>query len=288
VTYLVGIQHQAVFYALCYREFWAEVYLLQTQPKLPSTLSKESELAPSIRRDFRLGLIGCGNVGSCIVEGLLSCGMFHPTQITISTRRPELLEHFSSRGIVVVDDNAKVANTCQLVILAVASRHLKNCCPSVRACIDTSSVPGQFWISVLGDIVPEKLQQQLSSLRSVAVVGTALCMQEFEESAAQEASPFVLQKHPNFGDSTLIDRAYFDQAGAMAVRFVAALRDCGLELGLGKETAEYTAIKFAFSSDSVASTVFLPNGGSRAIGNALNDHVRRMLSVSYKPETFYL
>ncbi|MCI2105700.1 MAG: pyrroline-5-carboxylate reductase [Intestinimonas sp.] len=68
---------------------------------------------------LKLGFIGAGNMASAILNGVLDCGAAAPEQIWISNRHEEKLVPFRLRGVHVTLDNAEVARSADIVVLAV-------------------------------------------------------------------------------------------------------------------------------------------------------------------------
>ena len=58
--------------------------------------------------DFRIGLIGCGNVGGLLLRTLTDLSGIPPSRLMVSTRRPETLIEFQNEGISICYDNQKV------------------------------------------------------------------------------------------------------------------------------------------------------------------------------------
>ena len=73
--------------------------------------------------NFKLGIIGCGTIGTIIVETLLSMGILKPNEIIISTRRPQTLQH-RFKKILVVIENEVVIKESDLVILCCLPHHI--------------------------------------------------------------------------------------------------------------------------------------------------------------------
>ena len=58
-------------------------------------------------------------------RSLLQYGGLMPSEIHVSTRRPEILGEHKERGVNVCASNAKVASVADVLVLAVPSRALK-------------------------------------------------------------------------------------------------------------------------------------------------------------------
>lgn len=72
----------------------------------------------SYRNAVKVGVIGCGRLGSQIVSTLMSFSDVRPEEILISTRKPHELSSFQESGIKCIFDNKKVVETSHIVFLA--------------------------------------------------------------------------------------------------------------------------------------------------------------------------
>ena len=79
----------------------------------PTSLLSSASALPQIKPEnvnFKIGIIGCGNIGKEIVKALLMNG-FKPSQVLISTRRPASLEKITNLGVQCFCDNAWAAQS---------------------------------------------------------------------------------------------------------------------------------------------------------------------------------
>ena len=58
--------------------------------------------------DFKIGIIGCGNVGSLMLRTLTDFSGIKPFRVMVSTRRPETLHAFQKDGVYICNDNQRV------------------------------------------------------------------------------------------------------------------------------------------------------------------------------------
>ena len=95
---------QCIFIASVYNDLvlYKQAFLLQKDNKQDG---KGSELGDAFRRDsvqlmgemapFKIGIIGCGHLGTMILTKLLEIsGSFNNLQLHVSTRQPHLLRPF--------------------------------------------------------------------------------------------------------------------------------------------------------------------------------------------------
>lgn len=71
-------------------------------------------------------------MATAILDGVVSKGLFPPEQIIISNPHAEKLEHSMSLGVQVTCDNALVAQTADLIILAVKPQKFEEVLNGVR------------------------------------------------------------------------------------------------------------------------------------------------------------
>lgn len=66
-----------------------------------------------------IALIGAGNIGKSIIEGLLGSSYTKRHQLIASRNRVDLLEHLKEKGVFITQDNLEASYKAQMIILAV-------------------------------------------------------------------------------------------------------------------------------------------------------------------------
>src|SRR5690242_4245083 len=67
----------------------------------------------------KIAIIGGGNLGTAIAEGLIQSGFVQPKHILITKRNTHTLHALERKGVLVSDKNEEVLRYADLVILAV-------------------------------------------------------------------------------------------------------------------------------------------------------------------------
>ncbi len=80
-----------------------------------NTVNKELEEM----RDLNVAVIGVGNFGSALAEGIVNSGVKTPLNVILSNRSREKLETFAQRGYTIASSNNEAANLSKTIILAV-------------------------------------------------------------------------------------------------------------------------------------------------------------------------
>src|SRR5690554_6213342 len=70
-------------------------------------------------KDLKIAIIGCGNLGLSIVNGLLSLDDFDANNLTVTRRHPDNLFHLQPLGVTVTSDNLQAAEDADLLVLRV-------------------------------------------------------------------------------------------------------------------------------------------------------------------------
>lgn len=79
-----------------------------------------------------MGFIGAGNMATAILDGVVAKKLFSPEQMIISNPHAEKLEHPRSLGVQVTCDNTTVAQTADIIILAVKPQKFEEVLAGIR------------------------------------------------------------------------------------------------------------------------------------------------------------
>lgn len=71
-----------------------------------------------------IAIIGAGNLGLAITDGLISSGLLEENQLTITRRKLEGLKDYENKGIRITNDNVVAVKSADIVILAVQPHQL--------------------------------------------------------------------------------------------------------------------------------------------------------------------
>ncbi|XP_038865438.1 NADP-dependent oxidoreductase domain-containing protein 1 isoform X2 [Salvelinus namaycush] len=92
---------------------------------LPSNVSKKG-------KGLTVGVLGGGHIGKQLVQVLLEKNGLKPSQINISSRRPETLEEFVKRGIMCYFDNQRLVAWADVLFLCCLPSHLPKVCAELQ------------------------------------------------------------------------------------------------------------------------------------------------------------
>jgi|EP00945_MAST-04E_sp_MAST-4E-sp1_P000557 hypothetical protein len=123
------------------------------------------------KRSFKLGVIGCGQNGSHVVDKILEAGI-STSSVCISTRRPEegrgrYLQEKYGEGLVIQCDNVGVAKVSRLLLLACTPAQMSTVAASLRGKLKSSTLV----CSMVIGFSAKKVQAMLQSHVPVVKIG---------------------------------------------------------------------------------------------------------------------
>ncbi len=81
---------------------------------------------------WHLGVLGCGNLGTTLVRGLLAAGL-EPERVHVTTLPPDGAEALAEElGVVAHEDNTGLVGASNLVILTVKPQQVAGVCKEIR------------------------------------------------------------------------------------------------------------------------------------------------------------
>src|ERR1700748_1022970 len=97
----------------------------------------------------KIAIIGGGNLGTAIAEGLIQSGVVSPMHILITKRNIHTLHELERKGVLVSDRNEDAVRYADLVILAVKPFQVNDILLSLK---DEFTRPEQVLVSVVTGI----------------------------------------------------------------------------------------------------------------------------------------
>ena len=77
---------------------------------------------------MKIGFIGCGNMASAMISGMLKKGLYKKDEIIVSNLSEEGSKRSKEKlGVVTTLDNHEVVKNTKLVFLAVIHSFMKKC-----------------------------------------------------------------------------------------------------------------------------------------------------------------
>jgi len=195
----------------------------------------------------KIAIIGGGNLGTAIAEGLLKSKFCKASEIIITKRRIETLEKLKEKGVKITTDNSEAVRNSDLVILAVKPYQVSDVLNSFKDEISPKHILVSVVTGVLISDLQEMVQKKIPVFR--AMPNTAISIQEsmtcISFTNAKEAEIELVEKiFSTLGKVVVIDEKLMEAATilgacgtAYAMRFIRASIQGGIEIGFDVATA---------------------------------------------------
>jgi len=196
-------------------------------------------------------IIGGGNLGTAIAEGLIKSKFCKPANITVTKRNIATLKNWNLKGINISSDNAASVKNAQLVILAVKPYQVAAVIDGLKKSLTTKHILVSVITGVTIVDLKEMVKKELPIFR--AMPNTAIAIQESmtcisHAHATEEQVEFITKLFNNIGKVAMIDEKLMDAATvlgacgtAYAMRYVRANIQGGIEIGFDAKTASLIA-----------------------------------------------
>jgi pyrroline-5-carboxylate reductase len=200
----------------------------------------------------KIAIIGGGNLGTAIAEGLIQSGFVQPKHILITKRNIQTLNELERKGVLVSDKNEEALRYADLVILAVKPFQVNDILASLR---DEFREDKHVLVSVVTGISIEHISESLGKRIPIvrAMPNTAIAIQESMTCIAarnvnEDQLQYIHDIFNQLGKAVKIDEKLMDAATvlgacgtAFAMRYIRANIQGGIEIGFDAATANLIA-----------------------------------------------
>ena len=197
----------------------------------------------------KIAIIGAGNMGGSIVDGLLKSGYINASSIAISDPRENILEGFASQGVHTFLANVDAARSAELILLAVKPYLVKNVVDEIKPALKGTEII----VSIAAGVPIADLEELIGKNAKIfrVIPNTAISIQESmtcisSNKAAEEDLHTVKEMFDHLGQSVIINEGLMAAATvlascgtAFALRYVRAAMEGGVEMGFSAEMAQF-------------------------------------------------
>jgi pyrroline-5-carboxylate reductase len=200
----------------------------------------------------KISIIGGGNLGTAIAEGLLNSGFSLPEHILITKRNIKTLSALEKRGVLISDNNEEAVRFADLVILAVKPFQVDDILAKLKPLLDPEK---HVLVSVITGVTIGHLLKAVGKKLPVirAMPNTAIAIQESMTCLAShdvnsDQIAYIEDLFNQLGKAVWIDEKLMDAATvlgacgtAYAMRYIRANIQGGIEIGFDAATASLIA-----------------------------------------------
>lgn len=197
----------------------------------------------------KIAIIGAGNMGGAIVNGLLKSGYIDASAIAISDPRKNVLEVYKEKGVNTFQNNIEAIESAEMVILAIKPYHIKNVIDEIKSGL----TPDKLIVSIAAGISIADLEELAGNEAKIFRVmpNTAISIRESmtcisANGNSEENLQVVKELFDQLGETVVINEELMAAATvlascgtAYALRYVRAAMQGGVEMGFGAEMAQF-------------------------------------------------
>lgn len=199
----------------------------------------------------KIAVIGGGNLGTAIAEGLLKSKFSKAAEITVTRRNLAGLRSLRELGIGVTDNNKAAVKKSQVIILAVKPFQVSEVLNDIREELSDDKILISVVTGVLIGEMEGIVRNNLAYFR--AMPNTAIAIQESmtcicSKNADAATTKYVNDLFSNLGKVVTIDEKLMEAATilgacgtAYAMRYIRANIQGGIEIGFDAVTASLIA-----------------------------------------------
>lgn len=202
--------------------------------------------------DKKIAIIGGGNLGAAMAEGLVGSGFVLPANLVVTKRNTAMLQALEAKGVKITSNNADAAAFADFIVLAVKPFQVKEVLSDLLPHLDPAR---HVLISVITGIWIKDIQEIAGDHFPIfrAMPNTAIAIQQSmtcicAHQASDEQVKYVTAVFDQLGKTVFIEEKLMDAATvlgacgtAYAMRYIRANIQGGIEIGFSAATASLIA-----------------------------------------------
>ncbi len=196
----------------------------------------------------RIAIIGCGNIGISLLQGLLKEQSVPPANITATRRNVGELDYLKESGVKVISDNGKAVDESDIIIIAVKPYNFVNVLDEIKDHLQTGR---HILVSVTAGVTISTIQSvtgtQLPVFRAMPNISASVCKSVTCICSSGAVISDIEKVRSLFdltGTTMMIDEDLMESATvlgacgiAYVLRFIRAMIQGGIQIGFDAASA---------------------------------------------------
>ncbi len=194
-----------------------------------------------------IAVLGCGNIGLSIVEGLLSKNKKENGGIYATRRNPSELKSLADKGVSTGSDNKLAVKNCKYIIVAVKPYKVIELLKEIAPVLKKDQVLISVASEISLDQIKATIKKDIPVYRVMPNTASAIresitCVTSNNGNAKQTAE--VCKIFNSIGETVVIDESLMEAATilgacgiAYVLRFIRAMIQGGIQIGFDANTA---------------------------------------------------
>lgn len=200
----------------------------------------------------QIAILGAGNMGAYIAQGLSNSGMYDASSITLTRRNINALEDYKSQGFKISSDNTAAAKEADIIILGVLPQQVNEVIDQISPIVDEAR---HLIISIISGVSSADIRGRLNKNVEVIRVmpNTAIAINQSmtciaADQASDENIDLVKKIFSTVGVAIVIREDLMPAATALCssgiaffLRTIRAATEAGVQMGFHAHEAQEMA-----------------------------------------------
>jgi pyrroline-5-carboxylate reductase len=213
-------------------------------------------------KKHNIAIIGAGNLGIAIAQGIVGAKLAKPKNIYLTRRHLEKLDHLKSQKFKITSDNKDAVQNSEYIFLCVQPKQLPAVLDEINPVLDPEK---HVLISTITGVeiatIEERLESKLPIIRAMPNTATAiqesmtcLCAKNVSDQQLKEVKTLF----EALGEAMIIDENLMKAATVLAasgiaffLRYIRAATQGGIQLGFHADEAQKIAMQTARGAASL-------------------------------------
>ncbi len=208
----------------------------------------------------KIAIIGGGNLGSAVAQGLIKSEV-KPSDVIITRRNLSKIEHLKKDGFQLTTNNVEAVKDAKLVFLCVQPKQLSHLLNEIKSSLNANQIIVSTITGVSTDEIASHIEKKIPIVRSMPntaiAIGksmTCLCAKDADDKHLAE----VRKIFNALGETLVIEERLMKAATvlaasgiAFAMRYIRAASQGGIQMGFDSEEAQLIASQTALGAASL-------------------------------------
>lgn len=205
----------------------------------------------------RLAIIGAGNLGVAIAQGIIKAGLMKPEQLTLTRRALDKLDSILTAGFSVTTNNSEAVQQASLIMICVQPKQTLAVVNEISPALQEGK---HVLISTVTGISTEEIASQLGGKQipiirampntAIAIAASMTCICSHQASPQHVSA--VIRLFDGLGKTLVVEERLMKASTVLAasgiaffMRFLRASTQGGIQLGFDAEDAQAIAVQTA-------------------------------------------
>jgi len=210
-----------------------------------------SGMVPEKKRDLwrekRVAFIGCGNMGSALISGILGSGLISKDKVLATDIRPKRLEYIREKeGVSTTEDNREAVEKSDIIVLAVKPQVMERVLSEIKDVVTGDKVIISIAAGITTGFIEKILEKEVPVVRVMpntpALVRTSASGLSSGKYAGEQEEAIAEQMMDRVGIVVKFPEEMLDAVTALSgsgpayiFYIVESLIEAGMEMGLSED-----------------------------------------------------